>query len=109
MLKYLIALAAIVPALACAASLTLPNVVVTSAASTSIACTPTGASYPAPMALGTVAFNCSVQPAGWTGAVSISGSQFGVSALSGTSFTVTVIGSALAAGSYSPGVLTSVP
>lgn len=109
MLKYLIALAAIFPALAHAATLTLPSVTVTSAASTSIACTPTAASYPAPMAVGTVAFNCTVQPAGGTYAVSISGSQFGVTALSGSNFSVSVIGSALPAGSYSPGTLTAVP
>lgn len=91
------------------ASLTLPSVTVTTSASTSIACVPTAASYPAPLAVGSIVFTCSVQPAGWSGAVSISGSGFGVTSLSGAGFNVAVVGSALAAGSYAPGTLTSSP
>lgn len=94
---------------AIAASLTLPSVTVTSAPSTSITCTAVAASYPAPMAVGTVAFNCSVSPSTWTGAVSISGSQFGVTALVGNKFNVAVIGATLAAGTYQPGTVTTLP
>lgn len=91
------------------ATITLPSVVVTSPPSTAISCAAVAASYPAPMAVGTIAFNCSVSPSTWTGAVSISGSQFGVTALVGNKFNVSVIGAALAAGTYQPGTLTTLP
>jgi hypothetical protein len=94
---------------AIAATLVLPSVTVTSAASTAITCSAVGAPYSAPLAAGTVVFTCSVAPASWVGAVSLSGSQFVVTALSGASFSVAVGAAALAAGSYAPGTLTSVP
>lgn len=94
---------------AVAATLTLPSVTVTSPPSASVTCTAVAVSYPAPMAVGTIAFNCSVSPSTWTGAVSISGSQFGVMALVGNKFNVAVIGAALAAGTYQPGTVTTLP
>ena len=92
-----------------AASLTLPSVTVTGqTASTSISCTP----YPtltAPVAAGTLLTSCTVSPSNWTGAVSISGTQFIVSSLTGNTFNVSVGAAPLAAGTYNPGTLTSVP
>jgi hypothetical protein len=70
MIRYLVLLLCFVLP-ASAATLTLPSVTITSAPSTLITCTATAASYAAPMAVGTVAFNCSVQPQSWTGAVSL--------------------------------------
>ena len=94
---------------AIAATLVLPSVTVTSPASTTITCNPVGAPYTAPLAAGTVVFTCTVAPANWVGAVSLSGSQFVVTTLSGASFSVAVGASALTAGSYAPGTLTTVP
>ena len=92
-----------------AATLVLPSVTITSPASTSITCTPFGAPYTAPLASGSVVFNCTVAPATWTGAVSLSGSQFVVTGLSGAAFNVAVGATALGAGSYAPGTLTTTP
>lgn len=111
MKKYLLAGAclALLVGSAKAASLTLPSVTVTGqTASTSITCGP----YPvltAPVAAGTLLTSCTVAPAGWTGAISISGTQFIVSSLSGNGFNVSVGSTPLAAGTYQPGTLTSVP
>lgn len=100
---------ALISGAANAASLTLPSVTVTGqTASTSIAC----AAYPAlaaPVAAGTVLTTCTVAPAGWSGAVSLSGTQFVVAGLSGVTFNVVVGATPLAAGTYTPGTLTSVP
>lgn len=100
---------AALPALAQGATLVLPSVVVNSPASTSITCTATGAPYTAPLAAGTTVFNCTVAPATWTGTVSLSGSQFTLSTLSGVTFNVLVGATALTAGTYSPGTLTATP
>lgn len=92
---------------ASAATLTLPSVTIVGAPSTAISCAP----YPAnPSGLaGTVLTTCTVAPAGWSGAVSLSGSQFVVTGLVGTTFNVAVGASPLPAGTYQPGVLTSMP
>lgn len=110
-LRFFVAIAAIaltVPAYA--ATLTLPSITVTSAPSTSIACVPTGIALQEPVVAGAVLFTCTVAPSNWTGAVAISsGPQFVVSGLSGNTFSVTVGAVPLAAGTYQPGTLTSVP
>lgn len=104
----LVALAIAAPAFG--ATLTLPSVTVTSAPSTAITCSPSGAALVAPVPAGTVLFACTVAPAGWTGAVSISsGPQFVVTGLSGAAFSVSVGTTPLVAGTYAPGTLTTTP
>jgi len=94
-----------------AATLTLPSFTVPAGpVSTGITCSPISNTLSTPVAPGTVLTSCTVAPASWIGAVSLStGPQFGVANLNGNTFNVIVGPIALAAGTYNPGTLQSVP
>ena len=98
---------ALLSACAHAATLTLPSVTINSPPSTSIACTPYAAS-PSGNA-GALLTTCTVLPAGWTGAVTLSGTQFVIAGLSGNTFNVVVGATALPPGTYQPGTLSTLP
>ena len=80
------------------AATTSLSIVINSPASTSVTC-PLASSYTAPLAAGSTICTISVAPAGWSGALALSGTNASSFALSGSSL---VVGStALAAGTYS--------
>ena len=96
---------------ASAATLTLPSITVTGPISTSITC-PLLASYTAPLAAGAQICAITVAPAGWVGALALSGTNSGsftITSLSGTTANLVVGATALAAGSYGPLTITSTP
>lgn len=90
-----------------AATLMLPSVTINSPPSTSIACTPYATS-PSGVA-GALLTTCTVSPTGWVGAVTLSGTQFVITGLSGNTFNVVVGSTALPPGTYAPGTLSTVP
>lgn len=99
-------------AMANAATLTLPNVVITNppVPSTGITCNQTTPLPFAPVAPATVIFSCSVAPSTWTGTVSLSGgNSLVLGPLGGTAFNVVVGSTALVAGTYAPGTITATP
>ena len=94
------------------ATLTLPSVTITGVDSTSITATAVGGPWAGSLPAGTVVYNCTVAPANWNGAVSLSGGvdgQFVVAGLAGYKFSVTVGSTDLPPGTYNPGTLTTVP
>jgi hypothetical protein len=120
MLKLALVVAALfVGAGAQAASLTLPSVTFTQIpAATGITCTqvpaanlviPTGGSLPA----GTDIFDCTVQPTGWTGAVSLSGGTpaglFVTTPLNANAFSVVLASPVSAPATDTPGTLQVIP
>jgi hypothetical protein len=92
------------------ATLTLPQITISSPVSTSITATPvTGLT--APVASGTVLYNCTVAPATWLGTVALSGTpaDMVVGTISTGAFTIVVGASALGSGSFSGGTITTSP
>jgi len=95
-----------------AATLTLPTITIVNPppASTSITCIEVTPLPFAPVAAGTVLWNCSVAPSNWTGTVSLSGgNQITLTPATGNTFQVIVGATPLDAGTYSPGTITSTP
>jgi hypothetical protein len=95
-----------------AATLTLPSFTIVNPPppSTSITCTQVAPFPFAPVAVGTILWNCSVAPANWVGTVSLSGSNsVTLSGTNGNAFSVQVGPTALVAGTYVPGNITSTP
>lgn len=104
-----------------AASLTLPTITIHNPPVVSTTITCTNPTFPAPVdpsnnlpfatiAPGTALWNCVVAPSNWTGTVSLPGApDLTTSPPSGNLFNVIVGATPLAAGTYSPGTLTSTP
>lgn len=108
----LVALALMAASSANAATLTLPSFTIVNPPppSTSITCNQVSPLPFAPVAVGTVMWNCTVAPSNWSGTVSLSGSNsVQVSPATGNQFTVLVGPNPLPAGTYVPGTLTSTP
>ena len=93
---------------ACAATLTLPPITVTTPPSTAITCTAISSGLTAPVAAGTTITTCTVAPAGWTGAIALSNAAFVVSFTGPNTFTLNVGATPLVAGTYNETV-TSTP
>ncbi len=101
----------LLPGLAWAATLTLPSVTITSPVSTAIVCTsaPIDALGGYSGTPGTVIASCVVTPATFSGVASITGTQFKITGLNGNVFNVVVGPVALNPGTYSPGLVTTLP
>jgi hypothetical protein len=96
-----------------AAQLVLPSVVITMpgvVASQTPVCV-AAASLVAPVAIGTVAFSCTVPPTGWVGTVAFSGgAPFSVTPLVGNTFNVVFSVAITAATTFpAPGTITTTP
>lgn len=91
-------------AVAVQAATTTMTIVVNSPNSTTVTCTP--GTLTAPVAAGVTICPISIAPAGWSGVLSLSGTDAARFALSGTNLVVG--GTALTAGSYSV-IITATP
>jgi hypothetical protein len=97
---------------ASAATLTLPTITIVNppSPSVSITCVQVSPLPFAPVAPATALFHCSVAPADWTGTVTLSGgNSLTLGPTTGNLFDVIVGPTALAAGTYAPGTITSTP
>ena len=97
MKKIVLAVVLAIAASAAHAANTTVSIVINSPASTSVSCSP--GTLTAPVAANTVVCPISVVPSGWSGALTLSGTNASSFALSGTNLVVGA--SALSAGTYS--------